>query len=283
MRIAHLSDLHFTHLNFHPRHLFSKRLFGMVNWLLFRKAGSDHERLSLLPELFNSLKVDQILIAGDLTSTSFVSEFKAARAFSDQFKQPVLFIPGNHDHYTAGAYQENRFYQFFSNRKPVFGSLPQKRVEAHPLGQWGWCVLLDTAAPSSWAESNGHFSPEIEAALEELLRELPSDAPILLVNHFPFFQNDLPEHRLVRGEALESLLERHPNIRLYLHGHTHRHCIADLTQNGLPLILDSGCPIQKNHATWNLIDLEKDGCTVEAYHWTQNKWDVFRECKVALV
>ncbi len=72
---------------------------------------------------------------------------------------------------------------------------------------------------------------------------------------------------------MRAIIERYPNICLYLHGHTHRHTIADLQPNGLPIVLDSGCPIQKPHGTWNLIDLGEKECQVQCYRWSGFAWE----------
>jgi 3',5'-cyclic AMP phosphodiesterase CpdA len=276
MRFAQISDLHLTRLTLNPRHLCSKRLIGMANWVLNRKKSFHEERLTSLPALFNDLKVDLVLVGGDLTSTSLPSEFEAASKFFNKISQPKFFIPGNHDQYTEGSYRSKRFYRTFSNpRKTIehqaeFFTLKEHGIEAHRLKGFGWCVLLDTAPPTSIAASNGLFSEELEGHLKEVLQLIGKERVILL-NHFPFFQNDLPKHRLFRGDELRKILENHPNICLYLHGHTHRHSIADLQVNSLPIICDSGCPIQDS-GSWNLIDLNEEGCTIQSWHSQDDTW-----------
>jgi len=283
MRIVQISDLHFTRNTWNPLRFCSKRLAGIVNWFLFRQKWFSHEPLLALPSLLKSLDVDLILVCGDLTSTSLPREFEQAKDFFNQIPQHKLFIPGNHDQYTHGSHREKRFYRFFQNtpstiQHPLqFFSLSQHGIEVHPLMPSWWCVALDTALPTSLTSSNGLFSSALEKYLEEVLQSLPIDDHVMVVNHFPFFENDLSLHRLIRGESLRAILERAPNVRLYLHGHTHRHTIADLRANNLPLILDSGCPIQKPHSTWNLIDCTNQGCTVKGYQWNGQEWTVFKE------
>ena len=276
MRIAQISDLHFVKATFNPLRLCSKRFIGVANWLIHRKNTLDKDLLTPLPQIFNDLKVDLILVGGDLTTTSLPSEFEMAHYFLSTIPQPKIFIPGNHDQYTAGAHRSKRFYRSFANpRKEIshpveFFTLAEHRVEAHRLGNWGWCVALDTAPPTSFSTSNGLFSKALEAHLKEVLQLLEGER-ILMLNHFPFFQNDLPRHRLINGNALRAVVEKNPNIHLYLHGHTHRHSIADLQPSGLPLILDSGCPVQKN-GTWNLIDLKDEGCVVQPWRFDETAW-----------
>jgi hypothetical protein len=54
-------------------------------------------------------------------------------------------------------------------------------------------------------------------------------------------------------------------VKLFLHGHSHRQCIADLRSSNLPIILDSGSTAQKHNGTWNLIDITPSGCDIEVY------------------
>ncbi len=255
----------------------------MINWFLFRQKGASHEPLMCLPSLFKTLNLDLVLVCGDLSSTSLPAEFEMAKDFFNQIEQPKLFIPGNHDQYTHGSHRDMRFYRFFQNTQSAiqhplqFFTLPKHGIEVHPLEPSLWCVALDTALPTSLTSSNGLFSPTLEKYLEEVLQSLPKEDRVIVLNHFPFFENDISLHRLLRGDRLRALLEHFPNVCLYMHGHTHRHTIADLRPNKLPVILDSGCPIQKPQSTWNLIDCSNRGCKVQGFHWKDKAWTVFKE------
>lgn len=283
MKIAQISDVHFTHFTWNPLHYCIKRLSGIANWLLFRKGEYFYESLKSLPQLFQHLNVDLIMFAGDLTSTSLLSEFETAQNYFNQFSQPKLFIPGNHDQYTHSSARDKRFYHFFSNHRRTvqhpldFFTLKEHGIEVHRLQPSIWCIALDTAPPTSLISSNGLFSITTEKYLEEALLSLPKNDVVLLLNHFPIFENKQSLHRLIRSERLRSILEKNPNIRLYLHGHTHHHSIADLRPNHLPILIDSGCPIQKPCCTWNLIDLSLNGCIVQGYHWVEQQWKIFNE------
>lgn len=218
-----------------------------------------------------------------MSTTSLPSEFSTAQQFLQGIFLPKLFIPGNHDQYTGRAFRQKRFYQSFANKRKhlehrsEFFTLKEHGIEAHQLSDEWWCIALDTAKPTSLFSSNGEFTERHETYLEEMLSLLPPKSSILLFNHFPFFQNDHPKRWLKGGEKLRAFLEKHPEIRLYLHGHTHRHVIADLRESSLPILLDSGCPIQKQSATWNLLNLEKDHCTVTGYRHNGKEWVPFTE------
>jgi predicted phosphodiesterase len=88
---------------------------------------------------------------------------------------------------------------------------------------------------------------------------------VILANHFPFFEQESIRKALTRSTQLKQQLARFSNVKLYLHGHTHRHCIADLRPNNLPIILDSGSTSNRETGSWNLIDISPKNCEVHVY------------------
>ena len=220
--------------------------------------------------------VTDVIVSGDLTTTSSRAEFQLAKQFINKLKAVglrVYLIPGNHDHYTKRAYRKQKFYQYFETQhsKDLPYNLANHGVTAKKLTQGWWLVLMDTTLATPLTSSNGYFSKSTEASLKKLLQDIPSQDKILLVNHFPFFQHDTPKRRLKRGTVLENILKKQPNVQLYLHGHTHRRCIADLRENGLPIILDSGSTAYCK-GSWNLLDLEEDSCKLQVFSWENSQW-----------
>ena len=269
MRIAHLSDLHFSHFTLSPLQFFSKRWLGNLNLLVKRKKEFDCARLEQLSELFKSLKVDLLLISGDLSTTSHPREFEKAKAFVTAVEQAgirVIVLPGNHDQYTKRSYKKQLFYRYFPSE------LKTAKVAVTPLENNWFLIAIDSACATSLTSSCGFFSPEAENKLAQLLCELPKGASALLVNHYPLFNPDGSRRALIRAEHLRALLVQHPTIKLYLHGHTHRQTIADLRPNGLPIILDSGSITHKKQGSWHLLDLEKDRGIVHPYRWQNETW-----------
>ncbi len=133
-------------------------------------------------------------------------------------------------------------------------------------------LALDTALATPWVSSRGLFSKEIEKHLRSLLQQIPPDDKIIVVNHFPFFQNESRRKILVRGEALQNVLKDFPNVKLYLHGHTHRRSVADLRENGLPIVIDCGSTGMGSKVSWNLIDLEKEGVRFQHFESEADSW-----------
>ena len=278
MRIAHLSDLHYTHLTWNPFRLFSKRILGNLNWLLTRHSVFCYEQLDTLPQLFQELGVDLILLAGDLTTTALKEEYKKAEHLIQQFSSPWLAVPGNHDHYTYRSFKNRHFYRFFStppSAAPL--TLVKEGIELHLIAPNWWLIALDTARATNPYSSQGLFTEEQEAHLQKLLLKIPAGDSVICLNHYPFFPQPSFRHNLQRKEALQALLEKSPQVRLYLQGHTHRHTIADLQEKNLPILLDSGSCVQKQKGTWNLIDLMPDHCAISAYQWRDGTWTPFRK------
>lgn len=223
--------------------------------------------------------MDLILWGGDFTTTALLEEYEDALRFCQQFPQKALAIPGNHDHYTYRSFRKKHFYRYFSNPPSSPLLLKEHRIEVHPIAPQWHLIALDTARPSPPASSRGLFSEDLEERLKDALRRLPQGEFAILWNHYPFFDQEHAHRNLERREALHKILEETPQIRLYLQGHTHRHAIADLQPSRLPILLDSGCPVQKEKATWNLIDLLPDTCEISAFHW-EKSWRPFKEEKI---
>jgi 3',5'-cyclic AMP phosphodiesterase CpdA len=269
-RFAHISDLHFSKLQWGPSQFFSKRWLGNLNVCLVRKTVHDPEGLTTLFPLFHERRVDAVLITGDLSSTSHPDEFALAKQFIEGLREEkfqVFTLPGNHDHYTKAAYRNKVFYDFFPSRyeEGAEFTLKDEGITTTYLGKHWWLCALDTALATSLISSQGFFSNELEAKLESTLKKIPTGDSVMLLNHFPFFSNESSRKALLRKEALRALLERFPQVKLFLHGHTHRHCIADLRASSLPIVLDSGSTSHKKGGSWNLIEISSQGCSVEAF------------------
>jgi 3',5'-cyclic AMP phosphodiesterase CpdA len=283
-RLAHISDLHFSKLTWNPLQFCSKRWLGNLNLLFKRKQAFKPDDLTTLFPIFHERKIDAVLITGDLTSTSHEEEFILAQQFVKSLKQEkfkVFALPGNHDQYTKKAYKKQLFYQFFnatyaSPTDPLISlSLKEDEMTVVYFGHGWWLIALDTAIATSLISSNGYFSPRLEQNLEKALKEIPADHRVILINHFPIFSNESSRKSLIRKDALKKLIERFPKIKLFLHGHTHRHCIADLRSSHLPIFLDSGSTAQKEGGTWNLINIATSGCEVEVFKNTHGDGDAF--------
>ncbi len=268
MRLAQISDFHFTRPTWNPLRLSSKRLVGQMNWLFARKMCFGEGQLAALPQVLQQLRAEHVLLSGDFTSTALPAEFVAARAWVDQLPCPWSAVPGNHDVYTLGAQWTNRYSRYF-------GECPAVRA----LNSSWTLVTVNTAQPS-WS-SKGLFSIHSEHQLQQALNSIPRSQNILVLNHYSFLNNDRPTRSLRRAAALEQIVSQDPRIKLYLHGHTHRNIVANLQPAGLPIVLDGGCVADTRRGSWNLITLEDTYCRVDVYRWGNGRWAVERSEEIA--
>jgi len=264
MRIAHISDLHFSKVSFQLNQFSSKRWLGNLNLLFSRKKAFDQDRLFELIPFFKAQKINHLIITGDLTTTSLNSEFDQALQFVKRVEEAeikVWVLPGNHDHYTKQAYRQKRFYHYFPS------DLKEEGVFRIILKKGWWLVGLDTALATSLLSSRGDFNPLLQEKLTQILDDIPKSDKIIMANHFSLFENDGPRKILLRSDSLKNLLLKYPHILFYLHGHSHRHSVADLRPNGLPIILDSGSVSHKQNGSWHLLDISQNECQLDIFNY----------------
>ncbi len=270
MRLAHISDLHFGSFALSPFQFFSKRWLGNFNFLLTRKRQFAYNRLMALIELFKEEKITHVLITGDLSVTARNVEFSMGQRFVDLLNKEgfeVFTVPGNHDHYTRRSYRKRSFYRFFEGKYDANCpfNLRDHKISYTQVADGLWLVGLDTAVATPWTSSQGYFSIEAEENLEQALKQIPQNDKIILMNHFPFFHNDPEKKQLMRAPMLKNLLNKYPQIFLYLHGHTHRQTVADLRPNQLPIISDSGSTPHIKGGACHLINFENKNVHLDVY------------------
>ncbi|PCI78040.1 hypothetical protein COB21_01730 [Candidatus Aerophobetes bacterium] len=282
MKIAHISDPHFFVPNYSLSQFLSKRWLGNLNLLLNRKSELFIERLCLLPLFFKSKGVTDVVISGDLTTTSSDAEFEKAQHFVQQFENEgirVTLIPGNHDNYTRAAGRGKTFYKYFpstyKNPKSAHPNLRDDRHTVLPLENNWTMVLVDTSVPTPLHLSTGNFSNTLEQALTSTLTLLEGKN-VILVNHYPFISIEKKQRRLVGAENLFNLLKKFPCVRMYWHGHTHRKIIADLRESKLPVVLDPGS-ISYKQGSFFISDLTQDQIDLKSYHWRKSHWIVEKQ------
>ena len=274
VRLAHLSDLHFSHLKIKAKDFLSKRWIGQFNLLLRRKKDFNYSLLDPLPALLQKEGIQTALLSGDLTCTSSQEEFLLARNFIQALEAKsiqTLVIPGNHDHYTKKAYQQRVFYQFFPTPSPSFPwSLKEDHLAIYPLSPPSWyLILLDTTLATPLLCSHGRFTEQLEQNLKKALEtSLPPHANVMVANHFPLHSNTW-RPALQRKESLLQLLKAYPQIRCYLHGHDHQHRILDLRKEGLPILTDAGSTTHHKRGSWTLIECQRNTCSFQPFFWNQ--------------
>lgn len=266
LKIAHISDLHLWKWYFHWSQFFSKRWLGNLNMLLFRKRSYKKDQIFQLVDIFKELKLDYLIVSGDISSTSLEDEFKMGREFFDKIKDvKILFLPGNHDNYTKEAQKDKLFYKYFENQGSKY-SLKEDKVEIHQMKDGWWYLGIDCTLATNLLSSRGLFSKKIEKNINRAIEAIPKGDAIIFANHYPF-RSDKLRKGLIGKERLKRLLKNHPNIKIYLQGHTHKHKIQDLRKYNLPLILDSGSIAHNTLGRWNLLEIQERTCKISVYGW----------------
>jgi len=271
INLIHISDLHFCNISKNPFQIFSKRFLGTVNHLINRRYAHDPK---ICYEFIDKLESsDVVLISGDFTTTSFTKEFSESIKFLKTLVDKgikVLAIPGNHDQYTKATYKRGDFYRYLGPYIPMKSDdglpfhLEKDGLAAIHLANDTYMVLLDTAIYSSYIQSTGEFSKNLEKNLIDLLSMLKGKR-ILMANHYPLFLSKSPRHSLKRREALQRILELHTNVEMYLHGHTHVLSLADLRESNLPIVIDAGSLSYTKRSSYNHIQISESSYVVKSY------------------
>lgn len=276
LRLAHISDVHVYRHTVSPLQFFSKQWLGNLNLLLNRRFKFNRDPKHELVTYFKKLGVKHVIISGDLTSTSLASEFAAAKKFVIALEEAGLsvhLVPGNHDNYTRTAYKKQFFYTHFgkieSDPEAPSGpwNLADHRLSIRHLGMNWWWVGLDTTVAAGMLRSNGDFTPELQARLDQALTHLPSGSQVVMTNHFPLTSTH-PSHDMKRLKALRLLLSHHPSVKLYLHGHIHKQGVTDGRPASLPLLVNSGSCGTLRGATCHIIDLLPSSCRIQVHRHT---------------
>jgi len=236
MRYLHISDVHVTG---DYRH--SLLRLGWRRWIALGELhfGGRARAFARAPQTIarilgdaERLKVDHLILSGDLTAYALPEEFREVRTTLGHWAEDparATIIPGNHDRYTPGAHQTRRFEQSFGQ---LLGSdLPDVGVEegfpfVRLLGAQDAVIgLLSARVPYFPGLSYGVVGRAQREALARLLQrpELAGRAVLVVVHHAPFRRSGVPDrlfHGLVDAGPLLELL---PGERFaLLHGHVHQ-------------------------------------------------------------
>ena len=277
MRIVHISDLHYGKFSYNPLQIFSKRLLGNFNFLFKRQFIFDPEIIAAFEKTLCSLAPDLILVSGDLTTTALKAEFRQARALLERLSNNyrIFAIPGNHDTYTKSAFSQKLFYNSFDGLIPIKGDfktdLKKDGVAIFKVCEHRYLLMLDCSQKTPYLLSTGMFSDDLERKLLAILSEVEKGNRIIVCCHYPFFNYDHPRRELKGAKRLQKIIEAHPQIDLYLHGHTHRHSIADLRESSLPFISDAGSLSSRKQATFNVVDIKEADINISPYYF-KKEW-----------
>ncbi|MFM8304033.1 MAG: phosphodiesterase [Actinomycetota bacterium] len=195
MLVAQISDLHVA-----PESSYMRQ-FVDANTLLRRAV-----------EYLNTMtpRPDVVLATGDLTDHGTADEYRMLSEILGTLEVPLYLVPGNHD-------EPDVLREVMGTPPYVVGPTFDYTVEEFPVR----LVAIDSTAPG---RHDGELGTAQLRALEATLGEQP-DRPTLCFLHHPPFETGIwwmDCIGLTGARDLESVVRRHPQVRLVVAGHVHR-------------------------------------------------------------
>ena len=157
---------------------------------------------------------DLILLTGDLAQDPSADSYQRIQQDLNQYATPCLCLPGNHDDFDL----MQRYLQAGNvscNKQLV-------------LNDWQ-IVLLNSQKPNS---PIGNLAESELAFLEQALHS-QQDLPTLIALHHPCFaigSNWLDTMQIENSEALLSLLNKYPQVKVVTCGHVHQEYFEKIGQ-----------------------------------------------------
>jgi 3',5'-cyclic AMP phosphodiesterase CpdA len=230
--LIHISDFHLCRPgSFHLSRFLNKRAFSYLSWEVRRQREHREEVLLALIQAVRSMKVDQIVVTGDLTQLSLPAEFDQAGRHLQALGLPekVFVVPGNHDALVPMPWDDGlaRWAGYLASDSPGTerrGMFPTLRVR-DPVALIG----LSTAHPTRPLSAGGSIGAAQLARCADILAETARRGlcRVLLIHHPPFPNAVSRRKRLIDLERFSPLIRQH-GAELILHGHSHRRSRADL-------------------------------------------------------
>ncbi|RAZ83938.1 metallophosphoesterase family protein [Cereibacter johrii] len=246
-RLLHLSDLHF---------------------------GRDRpELLRPLVETVNRLEPDLVAISGDLTQRATEAQFRAAAAFVDALKPPVLVVPGNHDVPLHNLYV--RLVKPWKRYRRWFGR------DLEPCWENDEMIVVgaNTVNPLAWQQ--GWFRSRSLARIRRSFAAEERRVRVVVVHH-PMEHTPEDTKELMRGaqRAIDELADCGADVILSGHLHTWRVApFAEVAGRGVVLQVHAGTGlstrVRGEPNDFNLLEVGPDRIHVER-HTAQEDASGFR-------
>ncbi len=225
-------------------------------WKVFHRT---RDRLRTVIEDTNSLNVDAVVFAGDLTEDGSVEDFETVQSLLAGLDVPFVAVPGNHDvPKSFDSHETSPLSDFVSNFAP--DGLPFHRQ----VGGVDIIGLNSASTPTGALDDchDGRISADQLAWLEETLPK--TDAPIVVSHHnLPGLADETDAHSwrssfpMRNATELAELLSEH-DVPLHVSGHLHVPAIAE-TMGVRELLAPSLCSFPQAYL---LFDIDQHGTTV---------------------
>jgi 3',5'-cyclic AMP phosphodiesterase CpdA len=260
------------------RRYLNKRLTGRVNLALKRGRSHDPRLFKRMLEMAPMLKVDHVVVTGDLTNLALEPEFALVQSTLRSAGVPVTVIPGNHDTYTRGSVRAGRFESYLSE----FMEGERVARAAYPFMQrHGDLAIIgvSTAIASLPLYAVGQVGADqllrlgklLDAAKDENMRR------VVLIHHPVVDGVSAARHDLIDRSAFGRVIAEH-GAELVLHGHEHFNVDTALTGPSGPVPvhgISSGTSVSAKpgrEACFSVYDATADTIRRELYTWNGSEF-----------
>ena len=193
-----------------PLLLFAESAPFRFAWLSDTHVGSTNGEQDLRAAVhdINSLTgLSFVVVSGDVTEYGSREQLTLAKEILDGIKIPCHIIPGNHDTKwsESGATDFPRIWQ----------------QDRFVFEQGGFCFIGMHQGPLM-KMGDGHWAPQDVRWLDETLKKLPKDQPIIFITHYPI------DDGIANWYVVLDLLKRY-NTQAILcgHGHANHHFLFE--------------------------------------------------------
>jgi 3',5'-cyclic AMP phosphodiesterase CpdA len=246
----------------------SSRTIVHISDLHFGRA--ETAKVEGLLRVLRRLEPDVIAVSGDLTQRARTEEFEQARAFLDQFTQPMIVVPGNHDIALYNLY--GRFVEGLERF--------QRHItrDLEPFFSDDYVAVLGINTARALTFKGGRVNLLQLSRVAERFQAVPKGVVRVLVAHHPL---DLPEaspHNPVRRAALAGVALATSGVDLVLSGHHH---LAHFSDTAEPLrvgghsavLVQAGTAVSTRGRgqlnSFNLVRTNREQIEVSSHSWSE--------------
>lgn len=191
--------------------------------------------------------IDFVLITGDVSEEGDRVTLQRAKEFFDQLRVPYYIVMGNHETKWSDsgctAWQEIFGYERFQ----------MQHQGVHFLG-------FNTGPLMRMAY--GHVVPQDLSWLDQELRKIPKEEPVIIVTHYPLIPGEMDNWYQTTD------ILRHYNVRLCIGGHYHQ--LQNLSYDGVPgILMRANCSDGEKPSGFGVYEVTPDSIRVYCHTYGQ--------------
>ncbi len=264
LRIAQVSDAHFSSFEENTSYKFLKKSGDLLNDVIF--------------QLNTSGPYDFVMFTGDLVNKPKVSELEKFISYANKLLYPWYAIDGNHDISIDGPLTKAKFLEVLGNYND---NMKQKNLYYAFTPKKGFRVICLDSIIDYKLTSNGEISNEQFLWLKEELDKHKKDV-IVLCSHVPLVEPyNSSNHKLLNDYELCRLIKNHENPVVVLQGHYHAAKIKE--QDNLLVISCPSLVTYPNAFRVININSHKNKVLVDVYLKETNLKDIQSRSKLRLM